>query len=67
VLQVGLDEAIKRASTDPTRTLSKDPALLTALEKSIDWGGLPGDAIRITTDGVSADEVAARVFAATLP
>jgi hypothetical protein len=60
VLEVGLDEAIARASRDPTRTLSKDPVLLAQLEKSINWHELPADAIRLPTGGDTVDDIAAR-------
>lgn len=61
-LSVTLEQAIIRAQADPTRTLSKDPALLAKLEKTINWAELPADAIRLSTDGLSADEAGARIF-----
>jgi hypothetical protein len=60
VLEVRLDEAIARASSDPTRTLSKDPVLLAQLEKSINWQELPADAIRLPTGGRTVEDIAAR-------
>lgn len=66
VLDVQLDEAVARASTDPTRTLSKEPALLARLEATINWNELPTDAVRIRTDGQSADAVARRLFQAII-
>lgn len=61
-LEVALEEAIARASTDPTRTLSKDPVLLAELEKTINWLELPPNTIRIRTDGLDADDVGMRAF-----
>jgi len=62
VLEVALGEAVARASTDPTRTLSKDPVLLAELEKTINWLELPTDVIRLRTDGLVADDVGMRAF-----
>jgi hypothetical protein len=61
-LNVTLEQAITRAEADPSRTLSKDPALLAKLEKTINWAELPTDAIRLSTDGLSADEAVAHIF-----
>ncbi len=61
-LEVALEEAIARASTDPTRILSKDPVLLAQLEKTINWLELPTNVIRIRTDGEEADDVSLRAF-----
>jgi shikimate kinase len=63
-LDVTLQQAISRAVADPGRTLSKDPVLLARLEKTINWVELPTDAIRLPTDGLTADEVGSRVFRA---
>lgn len=62
VLEIALDEAVARASTDATRTLSKDPVLLAELERSINWSELPANAIRLHTGGQAADSVAAAAF-----
>lgn len=61
-LNVALQQAITRAQADPSRTLSKDPALLAKLEKTINWAELPADAIRLSTDGLLAHEAGARIF-----
>lgn len=61
-LEVALEEAIARASTDPTRTLSKDPVLLAQLEKTINWLELPTNVIRVPTDGQASDDVSLRAF-----
>ena len=65
-LTVDLQHAVDRAAGDPARTMSKDPALLAQIEKTIDWRGLPTDAITVATDGLSAEEVGARVWRALL-
>lgn len=64
ILRVDLAAAIARASADPTGTLSKDPALLAELEKTIDWTHLPTDAIHVRTDGLTTGEVLNRAAAA---
>jgi adenylylsulfate kinase-like enzyme len=58
VLEVPLEVAIARAALDHTRSASKDPKLLAALEKSINWRELPPDAIRVATANRSPEEVA---------
>jgi hypothetical protein len=65
-LTVDLHHAVDRAAGDPTRTLSKDPAFLAQIEKTIDWTELPADVITVATDGLSAEEVGARVLSAVL-
>ena len=61
-LNVTLEQAITRAQADPSRMLSKDPELLARLEKTINWAELPTEAIRLSTDGLQADEAGARIF-----
>jgi adenylylsulfate kinase-like enzyme len=58
VLEVPLQVAIARAALDHTRSASKDPTLLAELEKSINWGELPPDVIRVGTANRSPEEVA---------
>ncbi len=63
VLRVSLREAIARASADATRSVSKDPALIAQLEKTINWDELPGDSVEIATDGLSREDIVRRALA----
>lgn len=60
VLRVTLREAIARAYADVTRSLSKDPALIAELEKTINSDELPSDSVEIATDGLGREEVVRR-------
>jgi len=60
-LRVGLEEAIRRAASDPTRTLSKDPELLARLERTIAWHELRKDALQLSTENILPEEVARQI------
>ncbi|HET6316343.1 MAG TPA: hypothetical protein VFG86_07790, partial [Chloroflexota bacterium] len=60
-LRVALEEAIRRAASDPTRTLSKDPELLARLERTIAWHELPKDALQLSTENILPAEVAGQI------
>jgi hypothetical protein len=57
VLQVELEETIRRAANDGRRTMTKDPDLIKNVYATIDWEALPPDAIRIYANALDASAV----------
>ncbi len=62
-LRVSLAESIRRAQADPHRAATGDPAVVAAHYERIDWDALPAVDATIDTDGLSADDVVARIAA----
>jgi tRNA uridine 5-carbamoylmethylation protein Kti12 len=58
LLRVSLDEAIRRAEHDPSRTRTRNPEVLRRLAQRVDWTRVRGHHIDLVTDGLSLDDVA---------
>jgi adenylylsulfate kinase-like enzyme len=63
LLRVSLEEARRRAQGDPERIHAKDPGFLARLAAQTDWTAIRKHDIDIETDGLTADEVSARIAA----
>jgi hypothetical protein len=66
VLEVDLEETIRRAANDGKRTLTKDPELIRTIYGTIAWDDLPAETIRIKADDLDHAAVVKEIEVALL-
>jgi adenylylsulfate kinase-like enzyme len=61
VLEVELEETIRRAGKDGKRSLTKDPDLIRDIYATIDWEALPPDSVRINASALEVEAVVSKI------